>query len=73
MYHTYIAVFLHRGLLMSYQGVRMLEPLCHPLQRVTGVANRLSRGYVCVRKWFLVLTFVPVLGTVLLLVFPVGR
>ena len=22
---------------------RMLEPLCHPLQRVTGVANRLRR------------------------------
>ncbi len=30
-----------------YQGVYarcMLEPLCHPLQRVTGVANN-SRGY----------------------------
>ncbi len=23
--------------------VRMLEPLCHPSQRVTGVANRLRR------------------------------
>ncbi len=38
----------------------MLEPLCHPLQRVTGVANRLKGDYVlsaCTRTVCAVVTY----------------
>ena len=39
----------------------MLEPLCHPLQRVTGVANTVLAGYYRItRKTGLLFFFVSV-------------